>query len=79
MCTMQQLFYNRYHILSAVDRRLGGQGLVQFAGIISSQHRVRWQCFVLCLIMHVMSLLPVMGCRVMMVGHVHCQRQPDWC
>eukprot|EP00892_Ulva_mutabilis_P005985 jgi/Ulvmu1/3759/UM175_0006.1 len=36
---MQAPFYGRYLLLSAVDRRCGGQGLVQFANIIHTPDR----------------------------------------
>lgn len=37
MCGMAEPFFGRYQLLSAVDRRVGGQGLVQFASIASSK------------------------------------------
>eukprot|EP00892_Ulva_mutabilis_P005913 jgi/Ulvmu1/3694/UM017_0111.1 len=39
MSSMQAPFYNRYRLSSAVDRRVGGQGVVQFAGIASTLDR----------------------------------------
>ena len=40
MCALETPFYYRYNILSAVDRRGGGQGLVQFASMTNTQTRV---------------------------------------
>lgn len=42
MHCMQSPFYYRYNILSAVERRVGGQGLVQFASMSNTQEKV---CF----------------------------------
>eukprot|EP00892_Ulva_mutabilis_P005656 jgi/Ulvmu1/3462/UM016_0082.1 len=39
LCAMETPFLFRYNILSAVDRRVGGQGLVQFATMTNSQQR----------------------------------------
>lgn len=44
MCAMGAPFYLRYEVLSAVDRRVGGQGLVQFASIPNNPDRVRLLC-----------------------------------
>ena len=41
MCIMQAPFHHRYHISSGVHRRVGGQGVVQFAGITGRHDRVR--------------------------------------
>lgn len=40
MNNMQATFYNRYLLHTAVDRRVGGQGIVQFAGIANTLDRV---------------------------------------
>ena len=40
MCIMQAPFHHRYHLYSAVHRRVGGQGIVQFAGISGMHDRV---------------------------------------
>ena len=40
MCSMKEPFYSRYHLLSSVERRVGGQGLVQFASIVNTQDKV---------------------------------------
>ena len=40
MFSMQAPFFGRYMLLSAVDRRSGGQGVVQFASIIHTPDRV---------------------------------------
>eukprot|EP00892_Ulva_mutabilis_P005772 jgi/Ulvmu1/3567/UM167_0001.1 len=39
MNSMQAPFYHRYMMLSAVDRRVGGQGIVQFASIANTLDR----------------------------------------
>eukprot|EP00892_Ulva_mutabilis_P005912 jgi/Ulvmu1/3693/UM017_0110.1 len=39
MNSMQAPFYNRYHLASAVDRRVGGQGIVQFASMSNTHDR----------------------------------------
>ena len=41
MNSMQAPFFYRYHLLSAVDRRAGGQGVVQFATIANTVDKVR--------------------------------------
>lgn len=41
MCAMRAQFFLRYEILSAVDRRVGGQGLVQYACVPNQPDRVR--------------------------------------
>ena len=41
MCAMEHLFYYRFRILSAVDRRVGGQGVVQIASMMNTNQRVR--------------------------------------
>lgn len=41
MCSMKEAFYHRYMLLSSVERRVGGQGLVQFASIVNTQDKVR--------------------------------------
>lgn len=41
MCSMKEPFYGRYTLLSSVERRVGGQGLVQFASIVNTQDKVR--------------------------------------
>ena len=41
LCALEELFYYRYRILSAVHRRAGGQGVVQFASITYSDQRAR--------------------------------------
>ena len=41
MCSMKAPFYDRYHLLSAVERRVGGQGLVQFASVMNTREMVR--------------------------------------
>ena len=41
MNSMQAPFYYRYLLLSAVDRRVGGQGVVQFAAIVNTMDKVR--------------------------------------
>ena len=43
MNSMQARFHYRYHLLSAVDRRVGGQGVVQFAAIVDTMDKVRQQ------------------------------------
>eukprot|EP00892_Ulva_mutabilis_P000505 jgi/Ulvmu1/10455/UM063_0010.1 len=39
MCSMKEPFYHRYMLLSSVERRVGGQGLVQFASIVNTQDK----------------------------------------
>lgn len=41
MHNMQASFCHRYTLASAVDRRSGGQGVVQFADIAGTRDRVR--------------------------------------
>ena len=41
MSSMEAPFYYRYRILSAVHRRVGGQGVVQFAAIFGNMDQVR--------------------------------------
>ena len=41
LCAMHALFYHRYWVLTAVDRRASGQGLVQFAVVMNTQNQVR--------------------------------------
>lgn len=41
MCAKKEVFYDRYYLLSAVERRVGGQGIVQFASIKNTQDKVR--------------------------------------
>ena len=41
MNSMQALFYYRYQLLSTVERRVGGQGVVQFAAITNTMEKVR--------------------------------------
>ena len=41
MCIMQAPFHHRYQVSSGVHRRVGGQGVVQFAGIAGRHDRVR--------------------------------------
>ena len=41
MNSMQAPFYYRYLLLSAVDRRVGGQGVVQFSAIVNTMDKVR--------------------------------------
>lgn len=41
MHNQQATFYGRYTIASSVERRAGGQGIVQFAAIAGSLDRVR--------------------------------------
>lgn len=40
MNSMQATFYKRYLLNSAVERRVGGQGVVQFAAIANTLDRV---------------------------------------
>ena len=40
LCAMDALFYYRYWILTAVDRRASGHSLVQFAGMMNTQTQV---------------------------------------
>ena len=40
MCSMQAPFYHRYELFSAVERRGGGQGMVQFAKILNTSEQV---------------------------------------
>eukprot|EP00892_Ulva_mutabilis_P002693 jgi/Ulvmu1/12424/UM009_0074.1 len=39
MCSMKEPFYHRYMLLSSVERRIGGQGLVQFASIVNTHDK----------------------------------------
>eukprot|EP00892_Ulva_mutabilis_P002686 jgi/Ulvmu1/12418/UM009_0068.1 len=39
MCSMQEPFYDRYIIRSSLQRRVGGQGLVQFASILNTEDK----------------------------------------
>ena len=48
MYGMQARFYYRYQLLSAVDRRAGGQGVVQFAAIVDTMDKVRLQLTDVC-------------------------------
>ena len=41
MHAMQSTFYGRYMLASSVERRAGGQGLVQFATISGTADKVR--------------------------------------
>lgn len=41
MCALQARFHGRYTLLSGVERRAGGQGVVQFANITGDQSQVR--------------------------------------
>ena len=41
MCCMAAPFYGQYQLHSAVQRRVGGQGIVQFAAIMNTQDKVR--------------------------------------
>ena len=43
MNSMQATFFYRYKLYSAVDRRVGGQGVVQFAAIGDTMDKVRRQ------------------------------------
>ena len=47
MAGMRHLFYDRYHVMSSVERRAGGQGVVQFASIANTFDKVRVQLPVL--------------------------------
>ena len=38
---MAEPFCNRYMLLSSLERRVGGQGVVQFASIINTHEKVR--------------------------------------
>ena len=40
MFSMQAPFHRRYHLFSAMQRRVGGQGMVQFASIFHTQEQV---------------------------------------
>lgn len=41
MCDLQAPFHGRYIMMSSIDRRSGGQGIVQFANV-SRQHLQVW-------------------------------------
>ena len=41
MAGMRHLFYDRYHVMSSVERRAGGQGVVQFASIANTFDKAR--------------------------------------
>ena len=41
MNSLQAPFYYRYQLYSAVDRRVGGQGVVQFAAVADTRDQVR--------------------------------------
>lgn len=50
MHSMQAVFLHRYTLGSSVERRVGGQGLVQFASIAGTLDRVRnqsWDAIIL--------------------------------
>lgn len=40
MCCMAAPFHSRYQVHSAMQRRVGGQGIVQFATIINTEDKV---------------------------------------
>lgn len=60
MCDLQARFYGRYTLLSAVERRAGGQGVVQFARILGDQSQVRLPT------VHVLVTRP---CRMWSIAH----------